>query len=119
MAVLYPKYRPGFPMYNSNMASLKSFKRYFWDCDVGKLSWDRERDFITRRILQEGDLSALRWLREQWGDESLRNWLITHQGRGLSPRQIRYWALILEIDPDLTDQWVARTSASVWESRRK
>jgi len=59
----------------------------------------------------------LRWLRTKLGDEQLRDWIISHNARGLSPRQIRYWALILNIDDQLADQWVKEALNSIWERR--
>ena len=100
------------------MLILPAFERYFWDCDTSVLDWETQGDFITRRLLQQGDQTALRWLRTQWGDTGLKNWLIAHQGAGLTPRQVRYWAVMLEIDPALADGWVAAASEGVWERRR-
>jgi hypothetical protein len=92
--------------------------RYFWDADVSSLRWELHRNFIVRRILQYGDLKSLQWLRRQMGDENLRVWIENHQGGGLSPRQIRYLALILNIDSPLADRWVRSASQTVWERRR-
>jgi hypothetical protein len=92
-------------------------KKFFWDCDFSSLNWDSHRDFIIRRILTEGDWEALRWLRTEVGDEDLRLWLIRHEARGLSPRQTRYWALILDIDPVLTDKWVSTARQLIWSRK--
>ena len=100
------------------MVILPAFERYFWDCDVNALDWETQRDFISRRLLKHGDQTTLRWLRAQWGDMGLKNWLIAQQGAGLTPRQVRYWSVILDIDPVLADEWVAAASDSVWERRR-
>ena len=75
-------------------------------------------NFIIRRILEYGDFNSYRWLRSKMGDEQLRQWVIARNGKGLTPRQIRYWALVLDIDSNLADQWVRTASQTIWELRR-
>jgi hypothetical protein len=106
-------------MYNSPMDSdLGRVAKYFWDVDVSALSWEQNQNFIIRRILQTGDLESLRWLRARLGDTGMREWIVSHNARGLTPRQIRYWALILDIMPALADEWVETALATNWEQRR-
>ena len=47
-------------------------RRFFWDYDFGALSWERDRDFITGRILTHGNWEAVTWLRSVAGDQGLR-----------------------------------------------
>jgi hypothetical protein len=89
----------------------------FWDVDRSQLSWDRTRDFITRRILVRGSWQAIEWLRSQLGDEELRKWIIQHQGRGLEPRQLRFWQIAVGIDPAEVDRWIAATASNPWVQR--
>jgi hypothetical protein len=96
---------------------LSPVTKFFWDVDNRDLSWEKHPDFIIRRIFQSGDFHAARWLRAQMGDRALQKWLIQHNARGLSPRQIRYWSLILDIDSSLADQWVETAKESIWEKR--
>jgi hypothetical protein len=106
-------------MYNFIMSiDLEPIARYFWDTDMATLKWEDYKNFIIRRILQYGDFNSIKWLRTQVGDDELRNWIVTRNGRGLSPRQIRYWALILDIDASLADEWVKVASNTIWERRR-
>ncbi len=96
---------------------LEVVAKYFWDVDFHSIELEQHKNFIIRRILQAGDLESLRWLRTKFGDDILRDWIVSHNARGLSPRQIRYWALILEIDSHLADQWVTEASNSIWGRR--
>ncbi len=97
---------------------LAPIARFFWDSDFAALSWESHRNFTVRRILQSGDFQALKWLRAQVGDEGLKAWIIARDGRDLDPRQIRYWALILDIDATMADEWVTRAKHTIWEQRR-
>ncbi len=106
-------------LYNSGMSvDLQPIARFFWDQDIASLNWEQHRNFIVRRLLQYGDLQSLRWLRSQIGDEGLRDWIVKRNGRGLDPRQIRYWALILNINSSLADEWVETSRKTLWEQRR-
>jgi hypothetical protein len=96
---------------------LRPVQRFFWDFDVAVLSWEEHQNLIARRLMESGDLAALRWLRAQMGDDGLRAWIINRRARGLSPRQIRYWCLILDIDAAQADDWVKTAADSPWERR--
>jgi hypothetical protein len=63
-------------------------RRYFWDYDFSALSWERNRDFVTGRLLTHGNREAVTWLRSVAGDQVLRQWIMHHQGRGLSPHLV-------------------------------
>ena len=95
----------------------KSFKSYFWDYSFEELSWQKDRDLIIRRLLTEGAWDAIQWLRKRIGDDELRRWLIAHQGRGLSPRQIRFWSLILDMPKLQSETWTRTARSSAWNRR--
>ncbi len=63
----------------------------FWDDDFEALAWENDRDLIIARVLTSGGWDAITWLRFHMGDRALREWIERHQGRGLSPRQLRFW----------------------------
>ena len=89
----------------------------FWEYDADALSWDADRDLIICRVLTAGDWSAVAWLRSRLGDEDLRLWIERHRGGGLSPRQLRFWELVLGLSSREVDAWVRTARTSVWESR--
>lgn len=89
----------------------------FWDCDFDQLRWDEYRDFITGRILISGHWDTIQWLRRQIGDEGLRSWIRRREGRGLSPQQLRFWELILELSKAEVDRWLAAQEANPWSRR--
>ncbi len=95
----------------------KSLKPYFWDYPFSKLSFTRDRDLIIRRILTSGSWEAVLWLKKKIGDENLKQWLIAHQGRGLSPRQLRYWGLVLDLPDHQVDRWVDSAKENPWGKR--
>lgn len=90
---------------------------YFWDYSFAKLSWEADRDLITRRLLTEGSWEAVTWLRKHLGDDGLRHWLIAHRGRGLSPRQLSFWSLILNLPSKEVAAWIHTSRNSPWSQR--
>jgi len=95
----------------------KSLQRYFWDYSFKDLSWSKDRDLIIRRLLTDGSWESIRWLRKRIGDDGLRTWLIAHQARGLSPRQIRFWSLILVLPKLQVETWTQTARSSPWSQR--
>jgi hypothetical protein len=90
---------------------------YFWDYPSTRLSLAKDQSLILRRILMDGSWDAILWLREQVGDDAIRKWLLDYRGRGLSPRQLRFWELILNLTADEVDGWVRTASQSPWGRR--
>jgi hypothetical protein len=101
-----------------NQSPLPEFLRpLFWEYSFKRLSWERDRDTIILRILEHGTLDAIRWLRAQAGDEELRNWILEREGRGLSPRCLRYLELLLHLPHRRVTEWIKRIQALPWENR--
>jgi hypothetical protein len=94
-----------------------SFHRFFWDHDASKLRWSKHRDFIINRLLSNGDTKAIRWVLEQTGAEALRDWIISGKGRDLSPRQLAWWQLILDIPAKAISRLLSDPSRLTWDHR--
>src|SRR5512138_444463 len=95
----------------------KSLKPYFWDYPFSKLSLRTDRDLIIRRVLSNGSWEAVRWLKKRVGDEQIKTWLIAHQGRGLSPHQLRYWELVLDLPKRQVNKWINVAKENPWGQR--
>ncbi len=103
------------------MASLeplpKSLKPFFWDYPFSKLSLKTDRDLIIRRVLSSGSWEAVLWLKKKIGDEDLKKWLIARQGRGLNPRQLRFWGLVLDLPDRYVNTWIESANETPWGKR--
>ena len=89
----------------------------FWEYDFNALTWEDDRDLIITRVLAAGTWEAIIWLRTQLGDQSLRAWLQHHHGRGLSPRQLRFWEIILHLPHRQVNAWLQAEGQTIWEQR--
>jgi hypothetical protein len=92
-------------------------KPFFWDYDFGSLSWEDDRELIIARVLSSGDWNALTWLRSYAGDHFLQEWIVRHQGGGLSPQKLRFWELILGLPHRQVNAWLASERRKIWGKR--
>lgn len=92
-------------------------KQFFWDYNFNKLSWSHDRDLIVRRILRQGSWQAIGWLRRQMGDESLHRWLVENRGGRLSPLQLRFWEIVLDLPNEKVQKWVDEAKNNPWIQR--
>jgi hypothetical protein len=92
-------------------------KPFFWDVPFRSLTFDRDRDLIIRRLLDQGDWEAVKWLRARLSDRDLRNWLMSCNGAGLSPRRLRFWQLVLDLPERDVGDWLRSKTRRVWDQR--
>jgi len=89
----------------------------FWDVDFDELRWPRDLDQVTLRVLTDGDWESIRWLRSTLTDQGLRRWLLAREGRGLDPRRLRFWQLVLGLPKRRVDAWVSAMRSDPWHGR--
>lgn len=92
-------------------------RRYFWDHDPNRLSWERSRSTIVGRLLQSGGLDAIAWLRVMMSDDEIREFIVHRGGRGIEPRRLRFWSVIVDIPPAQVDEWIRAKRKDPWEQR--
>lgn len=102
----------------SNTAELgELLRRYLWEHDPTRLTWEASRHTIVSKLLQVGGWDAVRWLRVHLTDDELREFLVRRRGRGLDPKRLRFWQLILDLPPEQVDEWIAAARSNPWEQR--
>ena len=89
------------------MALPESLRPFFWDCCFEDLDGERDRDFVISRILVSGSWAAIRWVRQNYGDAAIHDWIMRRRGRGLSSRQLRLWELLLELPEADVAEWLS------------
>jgi hypothetical protein len=89
----------------------------FWDYDFKLLSLEEDRNLVIGRVLAEGNLEAIRWLRAAIGNDALREWIMEREGRGLTPQQIRFWELILHLPHRQVNAWLRSEGRQIWDKR--
>jgi len=70
-------------------------KKYFWEVDFNKLDFKKNPEYITLRLLEYGDVQALRWLFKNIPKKKIGEIIINQ--RGLSPRSLYFWSSFFNI----------------------
>jgi hypothetical protein len=91
--------------------------RYFWDYAPGRLTWPESRHTIVGRLLEAGGFDAVRWLRRHVGDQGIREFITQRRGRGIDPKRLRYWELILGMPKEEVDRWIEAALQNPWYRR--
>jgi len=73
----------------------EEFRKYFWDVDYDDLSLEKYPKFIAERIMNYGDLDAVKWLQSVLEMEFIRS--VVLKSRNLNPKTRNYWELMLSI----------------------
>jgi len=91
----------------------------FWEYDFKDLYWPKDRDLVIQKVLINGDWQAVRWLRGLELDQGLTEWIVKRRGRGLDPRQLRFWEIMLELKHSTVSQWLEEMKIDPWQARAK
>ncbi len=91
----------------------------FWEYEFSELSWPKDQDLVMQKILINGDWKAVRWLRSLGSNHDMRDWIVRRRGRGLDPRQLRFWEIMLELKHSTVSQWLDEMKIDPWQTRAK
>ncbi len=73
----------------------KPLHRYFWDTEATKLNPQDKPQYVIQRLLEMGDVEAVRWVRKNFSEEQIKKTI--KERRGFSPKTAQFWALFLKI----------------------
>ncbi len=71
-------------------------RKYFWDVDFEKLDVEAYPLDTIGRILEYGDLKAIKWMRRKFSEKAIAEVLL--RLRIVSPKSANFWSLIFGID---------------------
>ncbi len=73
----------------------KFLHRYFWDVDIKRLDFCKKSQFVIQRILEIGDLKAVRWIVRNFSKNEIARTVI--ERRGFSSKTANFWSSFLKI----------------------
>ena len=73
----------------------KSLHKYFWDVNIKKLDPQKKPYFVINRLLDKGNLEAVRWVRKNYSEEEIKETL--YRIRDFNTKVGRFWSLFLKI----------------------
>ena len=68
---------------------------FFWDCDAKKLNPGKKPYFVINRLLDKGNLEAVRWVRRNFPEELIVETI--KKMRDFSPLTAVFWSRIYNI----------------------
>ena len=75
----------------------KFLHKYFWDIDQAKLIPTKQSFYIRERLMDKGDLKAIKWLFKYSSKQDLKK--VYLNSRGISKFSRPFWAAYLKIYP--------------------
>ncbi len=76
----------------------ESVRKLLWDVRVETADVKRHYRFFIRRVLDLGDVAALKWLRRNYPDEVIKQ--VVTEKRGLSPKTLAFWTAYFDSTRD-------------------
>ena len=78
------------------MKKLPAFlKKYFWDAEFDQVDLNKNRIYVLKRLLEYGNLKAIRWLRKYFKTSEIKQTISS--ARGFSRKTANFWAVLLDI----------------------
>ena len=71
----------------------KFLRRYFWDIDFDKFDYKKHPIYVIERILEYGDVVAIRWMFKTFPRKQIIGAL--KETRKLTHKSANFWALIM------------------------
>lgn len=69
--------------------------RYFWDIDVAKLDPAQKSKFVINRLLDKGNVDAVRWVRRNYSENEIIS--AFRKLRDFRTKVAYFWSLFLHI----------------------
>lgn len=97
MSYIEPDSKLNAPKQSSNLPTKipPNLYQFFWDVDVKKLDPAEKPYFIIQRLLDKGNIEAVRWVRENYEPEIVRFTL--ENFRDFSLRSASFWATLYNL----------------------
>jgi hypothetical protein len=87
------------PCYDHGVSGLiPPVAKLFWELDPETIDLRAHRAYVIGRVMERGGWLAMKWLRETYSTEDLREFLGSRRGRALAPRERAYWCLVVGIE---------------------
>jgi hypothetical protein len=87
----------------------------FWDVDQATLDCHQHRAFILDRVLEYGDIEAVRWAEATYGTNGIRDYFLSRGVRVLSAKTRAFWQAVLKLtDEPCTPKFSPQRSNPLW-----
>jgi hypothetical protein len=77
----------------------QEWHQYFWEVRPEKVDLEKNAWHVMGRVLEWGNLEAVRKLRRYYGDARLKEFLLSTNSRVLGNKTMRFWQVVLKLSP--------------------
>ena len=85
----------------------------FWSYHFDDLRLPGSKDLVMLHVLSNGNTDQHNWLRQRFGNNGIRRWIVDHRGKGLTEKQMLPW-----VGQTTARRWqAANPGALIWENR--
>jgi uncharacterized protein YaaW (UPF0174 family) len=70
-----------------------AFQKYFWDVAFDELSFEKYPGFIAERLMNYGDLNAIKWLLSCTNKQFIKS--LIDNNRNLNAKTKNFWQIML------------------------
>ena len=77
---------------------LNAHRALFWDVKVENIDPEKNANYVIERFLEYGTLESVRWLRNRYGDDRLRKFIVQRGFKTLRNKTLNYWKIILQME---------------------
>jgi hypothetical protein len=81
----------------------KCVKKYFWDVDAKDIDMEKNKFFVIKRILENGDEKAVKWMFEKFNIDDIKFAVLNL--RGYNKKTLNFWNLILDLKVGKCYDW--------------
>jgi hypothetical protein len=71
----------------------KALWNLFWEYAASEMRVAKSRPTIFLKVLTRGSKAQKEWLVERFGPQTIRDWMVERQGRGLRASTMREWGV--------------------------
>ncbi|OIN88461.1 hypothetical protein COW80_04380 [Candidatus Beckwithbacteria bacterium CG22_combo_CG10-13_8_21_14_all_01_47_9] len=75
----------------------KHLHKYFWDLNPAKLDAAKYPEYVIERLLNLGDLEAVRWTWDTFGRQKITD--VVKTGRQITPKTATFFTKLLNLNP--------------------
>jgi hypothetical protein len=76
--------------------------KYFWDCDKSKLDLNLHKSYVLNRLMQYGDIEAVKWILKNLEREYVINHLKNKGKNSLDSKSYSFWEKLCSYN----DLWI-------------
>ena len=69
--------------------------KYFWDVDFNSIDVQKNKFFIIKRILENGDERAVKWMFKRYDIDDIKKAILNF--RGYDKKTVNFWSVVLDL----------------------